>query len=144
MTQVVLVDAATKWISFTPTVGGFGASPTVTGYYLRVGSTMLIKIRARVNSVSGAGAYAVSMPAGFTIDSSKQPLNDVVASAAWADTVITGMTFAGRVYLANNASGPFGLYGGNGQANWTASVPSAVVVGTTITVEMTLPILEWA
>ncbi|CAB4169980.1 hypothetical protein UFOVP901_24 [uncultured Caudovirales phage] len=144
MTQVTLVDAGTKWVTFSPTVAGFGAAPTATAYYMRVGSTMILKMRIRVNNTSGAGAYTVSMPTGFNIDSSKQPLADIVASAAWSDTVTTGATFAGRVYLNNSTSGPFQFYGGNGQAVWSASVPSAVVVGTTISVEMTLPILEWA
>jgi hypothetical protein len=67
-----------EWQSYTPTVTGVTTNPTLGGTFVnavwrRVGSNMEIQVRYTqiAAGTAGSGTYAVTIPSGYTIDSSK-------------------------------------------------------------------------
>lgn len=69
----------TDWVSFTTTITGSTSNPTKgtiatdTGRWRRVGDTMEIEYEYRQTAAgsAGSGAYLLSIPSGYTIDTTK-------------------------------------------------------------------------
>ena len=59
------------WITYTPTLTGFTASAN-EGKYRVIGDCIHLRARAVISSVSSA--LQISLPSGFTADSTKYPL----------------------------------------------------------------------
>ena len=59
-----------EWISYTPT-GPWLTNATYTGKYRRVGDTMECQVRIALTGAPTAATLNVSLPAGFTIDTTK-------------------------------------------------------------------------
>lgn len=76
--QYVYGSPVTDWQSYTPTWSSDGTVPTVgngtvNGVWRRVGDSMEVRTRVNFGSTStkGTGNYSISIPLGFSIDTSK-------------------------------------------------------------------------
>jgi hypothetical protein len=63
-----------EWQSYTPTISGLGTGTTsgVVGQYRRVGDSLEAEIKwSTVNTGSGTGTVTISLPTGYTVDTTK-------------------------------------------------------------------------
>lgn len=144
--QVVQYGApVTDWVSYTPTVSGFGTSPTVSGKWRRVGDSMEIDIQVRVTNTSGAADLNVFLPSGYVADYSKATASSFIrtGTAYYANTS-TGAVFIGSVFSSNTSTTQFVMYGDSGLGPWNATVPQAVSTNTQVNVLMRVPITGWS
>lgn len=59
-----------QWVSYTPTITGFGSTSNILFYYRREGDSIRIRGSATTSS-GGSGKNTISLPSGLTIDSAK-------------------------------------------------------------------------
>jgi hypothetical protein len=130
------VPAMTEWATYAPTITGFnGTSHTdTTGRWRRVGDSMEIEIYHQVTGGgSGGSAVNYSLPAGYSIDSTKHTNGGTVGSAETyniegasafhpAGLIISGNTLA---VLDTGGSGFYtgAMFGVGAQARLHAMVP---------------------
>lgn len=141
--------------SYTPTVSGFGTSPTVGGWWSRDGEDMLLWGYA-VSGASPGGTKVISLPSGFNMDSSRLRKN----RPGLADNAY--MFIQGNVTLVGTSS-PFNTYDGIAVSNnlstteivfanasgsttnvWGTSVPVAATATEQVNFALRIPIAEWA
>jgi hypothetical protein len=138
------------WITYTPTVSGFGTAPTTSGVYRRIGDSMQIQGTVKVVNVAGAATFLVSIPTGFTANFSAisshttgtvGPGTAVLGRALWINNS-NGAMYSGGMYLQDTTT--FQFYGDSGALGWNDTVPSAILTTTSVEFEVTVPIAEWA
>lgn len=134
--------AISEWQSYTPTVGGYAAS-AVSGRYRRVGDSMQLRVLTTLSSFT-SGSFTITTPAGFTVNASAFPnnaTNVMYGSASYFDFSLN-VAYAGIPYLAG--ANTISVYGPNQTAWAGGTVPVAIGAGDTVSIEMTIPIAEWA
>lgn len=105
------------WTSYTPVITSTGGtnptlptSATITGNYSIQGKTMFLNIRYNApsitNGVDGTGSYQWSIPAGYTIDTTKASIPSVLTntSGSGLDGGVVGSGF-GRNSTGGNSGG---------------------------------------
>ena|SRR5438067_2389576 len=127
----------TDWVAYTPTIASF--TGTATGYWRREGDSMVVRARgASTSSVSGF--MTVSIPSGYTIDTSKLTVSSTIAGTARA--TITNQYF-GTVQINNTTA--VQIQNTDGTANaWDATHPATWANGSTFDVLFTVPIVGWS
>jgi hypothetical protein len=140
-------------LTFTPDATAFGTISLKTFSYQRVGSSMVVKGTFKSGTL-GAAVAAITLPTGYTIDSSALSSTASAQSVGSYYCVRTGagavLSSSGRlgamfydgsttstVYFGQNAgSNAFVKLNGNGTAVWDSS--------DSFSVEFVVPIAEWA
>lgn len=137
-----------EWKSYTPTTTNFPTASAAQriGKYRRVGDSMEIQVTAEANS-SVTGIIEISIPSGFTVDSSKIPVTSAygalgtamasdIGNQYYISTVIYGSSTTVKI-LNNNGSGALADY-------WRVAVPFTWASGDLLSLKATIPIAEWA
>lgn len=147
---VVTGAAVSDWVSFTPTFAGFSAGSS-SMFYRRVGSQMQIR-----GGATSSGAVTTSMtltiPAGLNIDTTVMATTDTVTQGScYAYDISAGSPkFNGDMYYNGvTTSLSFATTGGPNTtgspfSNWGASTPFTWVVSDRLSVDIQVPIAEWA
>lgn len=135
--------AITDWTSYTPTLG-WGGSVTPTGRWRRVGDSMECEIRIAV-SAGGPTAVncTVSLPSGYTIDSTK--LTDPSSGGSnlgFAEANDSGTSHLGKVVY--NTSTTVRFTGDDGAGSWTDLIPFTFSAGDSVYARFTVPISGWS
>mgnify|MGYP003645180807 CR=1 FL=1 len=134
----------TDWVSYTPTFGM--TNQTTTGKWRRVGDQMEVQFYVDFSS-SSSGTPSISIPSGYTIDSSK--LTDTgtrnIGTAAMNETgqfelvVRYGSSTTGTL-IALGSSGTYV----NEPGLVTGTVPVTIASTSYITGQMSVPITGWS
>jgi hypothetical protein len=127
------------WTAYTPTYNAnFGTVTKNTAYWRRVGETMEIKAYATCGT-AGAGASTITIPTGYTIDTTKipQPSGYYTTVGTWFNQapVVAGVCYSGAATLSpcNGAqllNANAACSAGNPESSWTASIPIVGWTGT--------------
>jgi hypothetical protein len=138
--------AVSEWVAYTPT-GSWVSNTTYTGKYRRVGDTMEVEARAVCSGAPTASDFTLSIPSGFTIDTSKLTttvgeFSPVLGSAAVLDSA-TRIYPSSTIYASTTTVSVSHLSSGNaGIVN--ATNPITFGASDDVTVKFTVPIAEWA
>lgn len=138
--------------SYAFTVSGFGTSPASAFIGTRVGSSLQVQGAIKVTNATGASTFQITLPTGLTADFSAiastvsgtisgANSNGVVGKASWTNNA-TGAMYVGSLYFLTNTS--LNIYGDSGATAWNATVPAAILTTTSVEVELSIPIAEWA
>lgn len=115
--QIMSAGAMTDWISYTPT-GGWNTNVTFTGKYRQVGDTMQVICDVLCSGAPNASDCYFSIPAGFTIDTTKLPVASGSASpvlgSALAYDVGTRQYVCQAIYRSTTAIDVIQSESGNG------------------------------
>lgn len=144
--------AISEWLNFTPTGTGV-SNVTYTGKYRRVGDSMEVSGRATFSGASTAGAFTMTIPTGFTIDTSKilsttaneQQLGsgvfyDLSALVAYPLTVYYNSTTSIK-FRMGSAGGTYLQADTNVDAS---GIPVVFASGDTLEYDALIPIAEWS
>jgi len=121
----------TDWKNFTPT-GSWTTNTTYTGKYRIVGDVMEMRVRALCSGAPTATGLAVSLPSGFSIDTSKLVETTAgVGSLGYGSALNAGTSFHGLLVNYSNptlVSVYVGATGGTyiSNANVTNAIPNAI------------------
>ena len=136
----------TGWQDYTPT-GSWTTNTTYYGKYRRVGDSMEVKITVLQSGAASGSLGLISLPSGFTVDTSKLPNNGsqiVILGTARVDDagVLTypgvvqyGTTTQVQVYYITSSD----TYGGI-----NATTPFTWGNGDSVTLEFAVPISQWS
>jgi hypothetical protein len=137
----VMGSPVTDWKAFTPSWTNFSTSSN-TGYWRRVGDSMQLFISA-TSSGAATGAIGVSLPSGYSIDSSKiAPSNDYKENFGGANAINASSFQIGYAYYAGTALLNFSSHAG--ASRWGVTVPFTWVSGDAICANFTVPITGWS
>ena len=140
--QVLQGAIVTDWQTYTPTSTFTTNSNTPTGRYRRVGDSMEVEIRQSFTGTPNSTTFTISLPSGFTIDTTKIVDPSVGGSIFGAMTAFDGANaYTGNAVYASTTT--LRGYGPSNVANWTQAVPFAFGTGDVIEGRFTVPISEW-
>lgn len=141
--------AGTDWQSFTPTLNtGVRGTNTELAYWRRVGDSMeiLYTYKQTGAGTAGSGTYTWSIPAGYTIDTSKL----VTGTASVGSVVGSGYFYDGTnersVIVLPNSSTAFGVAyftSATGSANLASTSSPLSTAIFTLVVYLKVPISTW-
>lgn len=130
----------TDWISWTPT-GTWVANTTYTGQWRRVGDSMEVFVKI-VLSGAPTGNLSVTIPSGYTIDSTK--LNTAVNSANLGTAASnTGASSSHGAVVWNSSTDVYVIHH-TGLSRWNATTPLTWVNLDVITLNFKVPIVGWS
>ena len=137
-----------EWQSYTPTWSNvtIGGSSTAYGTWRRVGSNMEIRAGFILGgSDDVTGVIELSIPAGYTIDTSKLNTSIQYNSVGVVEG-LDGAIFSGGIAVwAPALTGIRFLAGGAGGNYWNATAPTNWSAGnSSLSTWITVPIAEWA
>lgn len=143
---------ATDWTAYTATFsaasGGLngGSTPTQTGYYRRVGDSMEVYASLQAGGsgiAAGTGDYSISIPSGFTIDTTKVSSNGEQALGSYELLDIGSTRYVGSVIYASTTTikMAYNVGGYIGSGVPTASWFNAA--GDSMSVHFTVPVVGW-
>lgn len=133
--------AGSNWISYTPTFTGFGTATLVDFYYRRVGDSMEVQGRF-LSGTNSAVTALVSLPSGFTVDTTKLTANSTVQAVG---TMVSDTASNNSPYSVIVGPGGFTTAMGFGrlQASLTALVGTSFVNSSSLSVFARFPIAGW-
>jgi hypothetical protein len=138
----------TDWVSYTPT-GSWVSNTNYSGLWKRVGDTMEVQITLDITGVPTNADLTVTIPSGFSIDSSKINIstnaNAPVGLARFYDTGVAGYGPSSVVYSSSNSLRV--LYSANANNNESAlstSIPFTWGNTDQIKLFARFPILGWS
>lgn len=150
----------TDWQAYTPAWTSEGTQPaigngTVNGMWRRVGDTMQVKIQwtAGTTTTAGTGNYRLSIPSGYSVDSTKLNggviyQNNIVGQATIYDN--GGSSWPASVHWHPTNLLLYVIYWLDGgteikeSQSWITNGPMAITNGDQVIVEATLPIAGWS
>ena len=152
--------AITDWQSYTPTWTSTGTQPaigngSINGKYRRSGSNIELQVKITPGSTStyGTGNYLISIPSGFTIDSSSYPgftsFSDdrITPTGIWSITDSGSAIYqVGHVCAASSTTFSFLIGAATTQTatNWSTTVPFTFGNGDLFQASMFAPITGWS
>jgi hypothetical protein len=144
----------TQWLSYTPPDARWvDANHTHTGFYRRVGGQLEVRIKTALTGAPTTANYAVRLPVGLTIDTSKlinaaQPETDTLGTAI---IKAAGTNYFGNVVydsvegtanaLSVQALAASGSYTNTAQV--TQAVPGTFANGDWVLIRASVPITGW-
>lgn len=131
------------WASYTPTSSFVTNSNTPTGRWRRVGDSMEIEIRQSFSGAPNSTTFTISLPSGYTIDTTKLVDPSTGGSVLGIMTAFDGANAYSGNAVYNNTTTVRG-YGPSNTANWTQAVPFTFGSGDVIEGRFIAPIAEWA
>ena len=129
--------AVSEWQSYTPTIGNLPGTPV--GYWRRVGSQMEINITMTATGAA-TGQITTSIPSGYSISS--QSTATAFRSSGIASASVAGVNYTANAQVLTSTTLRFFTNGGT--AVWAATVPGTWANGSTIEINASFPIAEWA
>lgn len=131
------IPIISEWFAYTPTVTNIPTS-TNSGNWRRVGDSMEIQTYLQASN-SGSGTISISIPQGYSIDTTKLSVGNAIVGIMRAN-------HAGGVYecaatVTSNAVQGSG--GGGGGGDWNATTPFTWANNDTLQAFVTVPILGW-
>jgi hypothetical protein len=132
-----------RWQSYTPTSSFTTNSNTPTGRYRQVGESMEVEIRQSFTGAPDTVTFSISIPSGFTIDTTKLVDPSTGGSVLGSMVAFNGADAYSGSAVYNNTTTVRG-YGPNGTAAFTQAVPFTLGSGDVIEGRFTVPIAEWA
>lgn len=149
--SVAYGSAITDWQSYTPT-SSWTANTTMTGRYRRVGDSMEIIATASMSGAPTTATFTVSLPSGFTMDSSKLPGGGSIGDALGYVSILDAgsQVYTGTAYYASSttinvtygAANGAGVNTNNGVVN--QANPMTVASGDLIGIHLSVPIAGWS
>jgi hypothetical protein len=146
--QVVQYGApVTDWVSYTPTINwtagvGFG----IFGRYRRVGDSLHAQVYIPISGAVTAAQLYVSIPTGFTIDSTKLAgpigLNQTNPNGTWT-AIRTGVAIYNGVVAAITSTQVWLTVNGNGNV-LTNTIPATWANNDYISCEFFVPVTGWS
>lgn len=137
----------TDWTTYTPT-GGW-TNTTYTGKWRRVGDSMELYVQA-VLTGTPTGTLNFSLPAGYTIDTSKITSNNTlnVGTGGWRDSGTTGILSVLYSIDSVTSVAPFGqrfaAAGNNDMVAFNPTTLKTFVATDYVTGSIRVPILGWS
>ena len=126
-----------EWVSYTPTFEGLGTVTNASARYRRVGDSMQVAFSV-TSGTNTAVLATVSLPSGFTINSTSIPANSIVG-----DLSASATPFDSSLLYFSGASSK--LYFTSGTANYTAGANGTTWANATgFGGNFFVPIAEWA
>lgn len=128
------------WVAFTPTFTAWGTVATSAFFWRRVGDSMQIQGKFTAGTVTAAEAR-VSLPSGYTIDSTKIPAIRCVGWTATdfnAASTIATLAESAVTYLT------FGLQNSGNNALTKANANSLINSGNIVSLFAEVPISGWS
>jgi len=151
--NILAVPAIGPWIAYTPT-GSWTAFTTYAGWYRRVGDTMEVRATAVLAGTPTTAIFTLSLPSGFTMDSTKISFLSTRAlgdgsiyddsggsgfSRILAQPIFASSTTIEMMAVAATASG---------STHYTVRIDQATPIpfanNDVISVNFAVPIAEWA
>jgi len=139
--NVTFSTPVTDWISYTPT-GGF-TNTTYSGRYRRVGDSMEVQAFMALTGTP-TGAFNVSIPAGFTIDTAKITnggTSNVYGIVIGADTGVNNYTGSA---VALDSTTVRVIADGSGTSLWSTTIPFTWGNTDNASFRFTVPIVGWS
>ncbi len=127
----------TDWVSYTPTLTNFTASAT-SFFWRRVGDTLQFKGKATVSGVTGA--MQVSMPSGFSVDTSKISAANLITGICLAEDVGVGFHSGVTEYQGNSV----GFLDDDAGSRYASTIPMTWASGDFLSFEASFPIVGWS
>ncbi len=140
--------AVSEWVSYTPTITGFGSATSIVGQYRRVGSQMEIMASWVAGTVSGS-LVSASLPTGFNLNSSVLTINNTTSNTGNVVGHYTNptTTAAGYVVTAPATDSTLLYFGAKntGTASGTPQVGTAIFSNSVnIAIIATVPISQFS
>ena len=116
--------SATEWTAYTPTINGVGAPTDVNYFYRTVGDTLYVK-GTHVNGTVAASLFQVSLPSGFTIDTTKiERVNDTTTHGPLVGNMTTNNANEYIMMITATTTSTTIVYGGLGATQSGKLTPS--------------------
>lgn len=150
--NVPIIEAQSN--SYTPVITGSTSNPTIgttttnTALWGRAGDKMhgnynLVQTGA---GTAGSGIYLISIPAGYTIDTSKLPNDKPAVGVAHIYNGTNISVCDVLVYNSSNLmlSGTYGASGSGGSGDWGSTYFPLTNANTVVRMNFSIPVSQWA
>jgi len=145
------ISGYSQWASYTPTFGAsFGTCTSIVGFYRREGDSMRIRIKFATGTVA-AGTGAISIPSGYTIDSSKltTSTNTTANPGTMVGTYASNTANNSGIILTATGTSTSSIYPSPNYSSASFTVPVANISGclqsaNTVLIEILIPITGWS
>ena len=131
-------SVVTDWVSYTPT--GAMTNMTYAGRWRRVGDSMEVEARATATGTP-TGSFTISVPSGYTIDSTKVN-NPQHVGSGHVDDYGVGVHLVAVLYIGSSTS--VSAYGDDGAGGVTATSPITFGTNDNIKIRFSVPITGWS
>lgn len=139
----------TDWQSYTPT-GSWVTNATYTGRWRRVGSNLEVRGRVTLTGATTAATLTITLPSGFSIDSSSLPSGNTIIGEANGITGSGSNSVVANVFVAGTSSVSFSWIVSNGAspnpvgfAVLTNTSPLTFGNGDHVSFKYSVPVAGW-
>lgn len=131
----------TDWQSYTPTLSNSTNTTITQSLWRRVGDSMEILIRIGWSGLGAGGVFTVSMPSGYTIDTSKQNSNTVSSNFGYGFVFANTGPTRNSLGISYNDSTSFRFYRTSGASFTYAGTD--FTTSDILAFTATVPISQW-
>ena len=136
----------TDWVSYTPTINWTAGVGLIVGRYRRVGDSLHAQVYIPITGAVTAAQLYVSIPTGFTIDSTKLAgpigFNQTNPNGTWT-AIRTGVAIYNGVVAAITSTQVWLTVNGNGNV-LTNTIPATWANNDYISCEFFVPVTGWS